>query len=297
MSLYALLSALEIGMIFSFVALGIFLTFRVLDFPDLTVDGSFPLGAAVSTTLIQTGWNPWISLGVGVSAGICAGLCTAWLYNRLKVFHILASIVTMTALYSLNIRIMGGQPNIALLDPDTIFSRSEALFHLPTLWTPLLLSTVLLLGIGGGLAWFLRTEMGLAFRASGDNPAMARALGISTAAMTALGLGLSNGLVAFAGGLYAQVQGSADVGMGIGTAIAGLASVIIGEALWPTRRMGIRLLRVCIGSLLYRVLIAVALSFDTGTAWYAFRATDLNLVTAGLVILSLLLSPRKKGAL
>src|SRR3990167_2343901 len=173
MNLYAYISALELGVIFSLVGLGVFFTFRVLDFPDLTVDGSFPLGAAVSAVLVHGGWNPGLALLISILAGIIAGLCTAW--------------------------------------------------------------------------WLLRTELGLALRASGNNPIMARAMGISTPGMIWLGLGISNGLTAFAGGLYAQAQGSADVGMGIGTVVAGLAAVIIGEALFPTRRMGWVLLRICGG--------------------------------------------------
>lgn len=293
MNLYAYTSAIELGLIFSLVGIGVFFTFRVLDFPDLTVDGSFPLGAAVSAVLVHGGWNPWLALLVSLVVGSTAGLCTAWLHTRLRVVHLLASIVTMTALYSVNLRIMG-RPNLALLEEETIFSWASRVFSLSQ-------SSVILCVTGSIVAcvltlawWFLRTELGLALRASGNNPIMARAMGVSTHGMIWLGLGISNGLAAFAGGLYAQAQGSADVGMGIGTVVAGLAAVIIGEALLPTRRIGWMLVRVCAGSILYRVAMALALSLDTGSAWYSIRATDLNLVTAGLVVLFLAVSQSKK---
>ena len=223
---------------------------------------------------------------------VCAGLCTAWLHTHLRVVHLLASIVTMTAPYSLNLRIMG-RPNLALMDQETIFTWAIRTFSLSPSSVILWVTGTLLLLVGTLAWWFLRTELGLALRASGNNSVMARAMGISTQGMIWLGLGISNGLAAFAGGLYAQAQGSADVGMGIGTVVAGLAAVIIGEALLPTRRMGGILLRVCAGSALYRFAMALALSLDTGEGWYSLRPTDLNLVTAGLLVLFLALSSRK----
>lgn len=285
MSLYAFIASLEIGLVFSLMALGVYLTFRVLDFPDLTVDGSFPLGAAVSSVLLLQGWNPWLALLLSFGCGGLAGLVTALLNVRLGIFHLLASIITMTALYSINLRIMG-RPNISLLGEETIFSPVEAFFadKLAPHYIPVLVFACLVLIIAGVLHYFLATEIGLALRATGNNPRMARAMGISTDTMTLLGVSLSNALVSLSGGLFSQAQGSADIGMGIGTIVAGLVSVIIGEALIKKRTVVWSLVSVILGSLVYRLTIGFALSFDTGDSWYALNASDLNLVTALIVV-------------
>lgn len=294
MTLYALISSLELGLVFGIMAIGVYLTFRVLNFPDLSVDGSLPLGAAVSSVLIINGTDPWIALLLAFCAGGCAGFTTAILNVRFGIMSLLASIVTMTALYSINIRIMG-RPNLALLGEQTIFSQFEAIcpeFMQPNMIN-LALYTLILIVLCSSLVYFLASEVGLALRATGNNPQMARAMGISTNNMTLLGVSLSNGLAALAGGLYSQAQGSADVGMGIGTIVAGLVSVIIGEAM--VRRKGLiwALAGVLLGSCLYRLAIGFALATGTEESFFALRASDLNLITAIIVVL-LLASPRLK---
>ena len=283
MNLVALLGAVELGLIYGLVAFGVYLSFRVLNFPDLTVDGSFPLGAAVVATAVTTGIDPWPGSALAVLAGACAGLVTALLNVRFKILHLLASILTMIALYSINLRIMG-RPNVALLTEPTILSPLDEL-PLSSLYTrPLCLAgivvAVLLL-----LIRFLRSELGLAMRATGANPRMAEAQGIPVGAMTCLGIALSNGLVALAGALFAQANGFADVTLGTGTIVVGLAAVIVGETVVPQRGVATALLGCLAGSLLYRVVVALALEAD----FLGLEASDLNLVTALLVGAALIL--------
>ena len=294
MTLYALISSLELGLVFGIMAIGVYLTFRVLNFPDLSVDGSLPLGAAVSSVAIISGVNPWLALFAAFLAGGVAGLVTAFLNVRFGIMSLLASIVTMTALYSINIRIMG-RPNLALLGEETVFSQFESISSalIPANLLNLILYALILILLVLCLYFFLATEVGLALRATGNNPQMARALGISTDGMTLLGVSLSNALVALAGGLYSQAQGSADVGMGIGTIVAGLVSVIIGEAMIRKKGVIWGLLGALIGSCLYRVVIGFALAAGTGDSAFALKASDLNLITAVIVVL-LLAGPKMK---
>ncbi len=290
MSLIAFLGAVETGLLFGLVAFGIFISFRVLDFPDLTVDGSFPLGAAVSASMIVAGLNPWLATAIAVLAGAGAGLVTAILNVKLQILHLLASILTMIALYSINLRIMG-KPNIALLGDDTVLTPLDVL-GLPYYWiTPLAFILVVLL-VSLLLVVFLKSEVGLAMRATGANSRMARAQGVSTAAMILLGMAIANGLVALAGSLFAQSQGSADVTMGVGVIVVGLASVIGGEAIMTTRTMVRAVLACLLGSILYRLVIAFALNAD----FIGLKAQDLNLVTAVLVALAIVM-PQLKGKL
>ena len=285
MTLYSFIASIEVGLVFSIMALGVFLTFRVLDFPDLTVDGSFPLGAGTGSVLVIAGVDPWLALLVAFLAGSLAGVVTAVLNVYLGIFNLLASIITMTALYSINLRVMG-RPNISLLGESTIFTPFEEWVGAslpPYAVTPIVFFLVAILVVAG-LSWFLSTEIGLALRATGNNGQMARAMGVPTRSMTILGLALSNGLVALSGGLYAQAQGSADIGMGVGTIIAGLVSVIIGEAFIGRFTIAKALVCVAFGSIVYRLVIGLALSVETGSAWYSLRATDLNLITATLVV-------------
>lgn len=290
MSLIAFLGAVETGLLFGLVAFGIFISFRVLDFPDLTVDGSFPLGAAVSASMIVAGFNPWLATAIAVLAGAGAGLVTAILNVKLQILHLLASILTMIALYSINLRIMG-KPNIALLGDETVLTPLDVL-GLPYYWiTPLAFILVVLL-VSLLLVVFLKSEVGLAMRATGANSRMARAQGVSTAAMILLGMAIANGLVALAGSLFAQSQGSADVTMGVGVIVVGLASVIGGEAIMSTRTMVRAVLACLLGSILYRLVIAFALNAD----FIGLKAQDLNLVTAVLVALAIVM-PQLKGKL
>jgi putative ABC transport system permease protein len=285
----AFLGAIETGLLFGLVAFGIFISFRILDFPDLTVDGSFPLGAAVSASMIVTGFNPWLATALAMVAGAAAGLVTAWLNVKLKILHLLASILTMIALYSINLRIMG-RPNVALLGDETLLTPLEGL-GLPYYWVAPLAFSVVVLVVGGLLVALLKSEIGLAMRATGANPRMARAQGVSTTAMILLGMAFSNALVALAGSLFAQSQGSADVTMGVGVIVVGLASVIGGEALMSTRTILLAVVACLLGSIFYRMVIAFALNAD----FIGLKAQDLNLVTAVMVTLAIVLPQLKSN--
>ncbi|AFK52000.1 ABC transporter permease [Tistrella mobilis] len=283
MSLIAWMGAIETGFVYALVALGVFLSFRILDFPDLTVDGSFPLGAAVAATAIVGGWDPFLSTALAFVAGCIAGSITAWLNVRLKILNLLASILMMIALYSINLRIMG-RPNVALLGERTVLTPFEGLGLPFYLLTPLVFAVVVIAAMIL-LIRFLNSEMGLAMRATGANARMARAQGINTAAMTLLGMALSNGLVAIGGALFAQSQGSADVTMGVGTIVVGLASVIGGEAVMSTRTIARAIIACLVGAILYRVAVALALN----AGFLGLTASDLNLVTAVLVAAAMVL--------
>jgi len=287
MSQIAFLGAIEVGLLFALVALGVYLSFRVLQFPDLTVDGSFPLGAAVCASLIVVEVNPYLASLAAALAGACAGMVTAWLNVRLKILHLLASILTMIALYSINLRIMG-RPNIALLGETTVFTPLEALGEAVDLPTYVLLPIalfVLVILVKLALDWFLNSEVGLAMRATGVNPRMARAQGIHTNRYILGGMALSNALVALAGALFAQSQGAADVTLGVGVIVVGLAAVIGGEAVMTTATVFRATLACIIGSILYRLAVAGALNADM----LGLKAQDLNLITAVLVTLAMVL--------
>ena len=277
MNLIQFMGALEIGFLYGLVAMGVLLSFRILDFPDLTVDGSFPLGAAVCAILIVSGVNPWIATFAAILAGMAAGFTTAWISVRWNILHLLASILTMTALYSINLRIMG-RPNIALLGESTIFTPIESL-SFPHLYimpcTMFVVASVVLLLIYR----FLISEKGLAMRATGANPRMGKAQGIGVNVQVLFGIALSNGLVALAGALFAQSQGFADVTMGVGTIIVGLAAVIVGEAFFNPKVILTALIACVIGSIFYRLAIAMALN----AGFLGLQASDLQLVTAVIV--------------
>jgi putative tryptophan/tyrosine transport system permease protein len=283
MNLVAFLGAIEIGLIFGLVALGVFLSFRVLNFPDLTVDGSFPLGAAVTATLIVNGVDPFLATAIALVAGALAGLLTAFLNLRFGILHLLASILTMIALYSINLRIMG-RPNVAIITEPTILTPFEGL-GLANMYVKPLVAGVVLLAAMLLLARFLLSEYGLALRATGANPRMARAQGVDTKTATYLGMALSNALVALAGALFAQTNGFADVTIGTGTIVVGLAAVILGEAILGSRSVITWIIACVLGSVLYRLAVALALNAD----WLGLSASDLNLVTAVLVAVALIL--------
>ncbi|ADJ65637.1 MULTISPECIES: ABC transporter permease [Herbaspirillum] len=288
MSLYTLLGALEIGLIFSLVALGVLISFRILVFPDLTVDGSFPLGGAVAATMIAAGYNPFLSTFIALLAGALAGFTTAWLNVRLKIMDLLASILMMIALYSINLRVMG-KPNVPLISEPTIFTILQPDAIPDYVARPLIL-LVVVIGAKLLLDWFFSSEIGLAMRATGANARMARAQGIATGRATLAGMALANSLVALAGALFAQTQGGSDISMGIGTIVIGLAAVIIGENILPARRLVWTTLAVILGAILYRFFIALALNSD----FIGLQAQDLNLVTAVLVMLALVLPMGKR---
>ncbi len=281
-------SALEQGLLYGFMVLGVFLTFRVLDFPDLTVDGSLPLGAAVTATLITNGYSPFAATAAGVLAGLCAGCVTGFLHFLLKSGNsdsnygpkLLAGILTMTALYTVNLRIMG-RSNIPLLGVDGVFEKvGDFLSATMISWNLILALAALALIIKYLLDWFLHTEFGLTLQATGDNEQMIRAMGTNTQLTRIIGLGLANALVALTGSLVAQQQGFADIGMGIGTIVAGLAGVIMGEVIFGARSISWVLFSVIGGSIVYRLLIAVSLRFG-------IAPTDLKLLTAALVVVAL----------
>ncbi|MBN3561730.1 ABC transporter permease [Aliamphritea spongicola] len=288
MSLFSFMGTLEIGLIFGLVAMGVYLTFRVLDFPDLTVDGSFTLGAAVTAALIVSGINPYLSTLAGCFAGAAAGVVTAWLNLRFNILHLLASILTMTALYTINLRVMG-KPNLALITDPTVLTPFEGL-GLANMYMKPLFVGVCVITVGILLALFLKTQYGLAMRAVGANKRMAQANGIVVKEKVYAGLALSNGLVALAGALFAQTNGFADSTMGIGTIVVGLAAVIVGETLLSSRKMLIIIFSCIVGSILYRLAIGFALNAD----FLGFNASDLNLITALLVGLALVLPQLRK---
>ena len=270
--------SLEQGLAYSLVALGIVISFRILAFPDLTVDGSFPLGAAVVARLIMEGFPPFYGTLAAVAAGFLAGCCTGFLNTRLKINSLLAGILMMTVLYSVNLRIMG-RSNIQLLTVDTFLTPLESLEV--NRFIPII-AFFMLVSVGTKMLsdLFFRTQIGFAMRATGDNEQMIRSLGVNTDGMTVLGLGISNGMVSLCGALVAQDQGFADVGMGIGMIVAGLASIIIGEALVGKQTVFRMTLAALVGSVIYKLIIAVGLRLG-------LAPTDLKLATGIMVILAL----------
>lgn len=289
MSIISFMGAVEIGLIFALVALGVWISFRVLNFPDLTADGSFPLGGAVAAVLIVSGYNPWIACLAACVAGALAGLLTSWLYVSLGILQLLASILTMIALYSINLRIMDA-PNVSLLGEATVFTPFASDEN--GYWMQPLVLLAVVCVVKGILDWFFSSQIGLALRATGANVRMACAQGIATGCYTMGGMALSNALVALAGALYVQTQGGADISMGVGTIVVGLAAVIIGETLLPSRRLFIVTLAAVLGAVLYRLFITLALEAD----FIGLQAQDLNLVTAVLVGVALVL-PKVKTKL
>lgn len=286
MSLVAALGAVEIGLIYSLVALGVFLAFRVLNFPDLTVDGSFAFGAAVTAVLIVKGWNPYAATAAALAAGCLAGLCTGFLNVHLRMLNLLASILTMIALYSVNIRVMGG-PTVPLLGQPTVLSPVTGL-GIPYPWLAPAFFLVVTAAVWALFARFLHSETGLALRATGANPLMARANGVRTERLVLLGLAITNALAALGGSLFAQLQGAADASMGIGTIIIGLAAVIGGAALVPARGLVGMTLGCIVGALVYSLVVAAALNATT----LGLTASDVNIVTAVLVCVALMFSGR-----
>ena len=275
-----LLSSVSEGLLFGFVAIGVFFTFRVLSFPDLTVDGSFVTGGAVSAVMIASGINPFLATLVALIAGLIAGTITATLNTVFRINALLSGILMMVALYSVNLRIMHGA-NIPLIRSMTIFD-SVALSFSVRRSSTLIIYTLVMLAVIFFLVlnWFLRTEIGLGLRASGDNEQMVRGLGSDTNKNVMLGCAISNGLVALAGSLVAQSQGFCDVNMGIGMIVMGLAAVIIGEGVLHPRGIANVLFACFVGTFLYRLFITIALRLGLAPG-------DLKLITATLVVLVL----------
>ncbi len=279
-------AALTQGLAYVALAWGVFISSRVLRFPDITPDGSFPLGAAVGAAAVLAGVHPLVALVAAFVTGMAAGYITALLHTRLGVTELLAGILVMTGLYSVNLRVMG-RSNLSLLDKDSIVLRLHGILPMSRNWSDDLafgaIFMVLLLGLGLVLTWFLRTDLGMAMRATGDNPAMVAAQGVDRKRMVELGLSLANGLTALSGALIAQYQSFADVGMGVGTLVAGMAAVILGETLRPRRwGLGATIVMVAVGAVAFRGLIALALRAG-------LDPIDLKLATAAFVLLALTL--------
>jgi putative tryptophan/tyrosine transport system permease protein len=277
MSILALQGSLELGIIYAFMALGVFISFRTLNMPDMTVDGSFVSGAAVSVILSMSG-HPFLGLLIAFLAGGLGGCITAFLHTKLNIQPLLAGILTMLALYSLNLKILGGKANIPLLNKPTVFSWFEKI--LSGDYSQLILAAVLLLLVLVLLHLFLNTRLGFVLRATGDNDQMVRALGVNTNVIIFIGLALANGLAALSGAMIAQYQSYVDVGMGVGMVVIGLASVIIGEVIFGTNPLLRRLIAVILGSIVYRLIIAFALEVG-------MPPTDLKLVSAVIVALAM----------
>jgi putative ABC transport system permease protein len=288
-----LIGSLTMGLILSLLALGVLFSFRIVAFRDLTVDGSLTLGGTVAATLLVAGRNPWLATLAAFLAGALAGSVTGVLATRFRINGLLAGILVMTALYSVNLRVMG-KSNLPLLKEQTVFTQVQRWSEPRGRWTigrwqvskqdasSVLLAVAVIAVVGGAAFAFLRSNLGLAMCATGDNPDMIRALGVDVGWMTTLGLAIANGLVAFAGALLAQYQGFADVQMGIGMVVWGFASVIIGESLVGSRQVGWMIVGAVMGSILFRLLVAIALR-------WGLNPNDLKLITALFVFAALVL--------
>jgi putative ABC transport system permease protein len=274
-----ILGAIAQGLLWAIMTIGVFITFRILNFADLSVEGSITTGAAIAATCIYLGFNPFIATLLALWGGMLAGLATGLLHTQLKIPALLAGILTMIGLYSVNLRIMG-RANISLLRLNTIYTPFQQ--NLGLTKAVIITGFLAVLTIIGLLYWFFGTEIGCALRATGNNPQMARAQGINTKTMIILGLLISNGLVGFSGALIAQSQSFADVQMGIGSIVIGLASVIIGEVLFGTRNFFNYLISLVLGAITYRIIIALVLKMG-------MPATDLKLFTALTVAIALAL--------
>ena len=280
-----LLGALSLGLLWSIMALGVYITYRVLDIADLSVEGTLTLGAAVTAQMIYAGRDPFLGMLLSFGAGLVAGLVTGLLHTKLKIPALLSGILTMIALYSVNLRVMG-KANLSLLRLDTAYTRISSWLGLDKTWSVILMGAVMSLALMFALYWFFGTELGSAIRATGNNPHMVRAQGIHTDTTVIIGLMLSNGLVALSGSLIAQAQNYADVQMGVGAIVIGLASLIIGEVLFARNNFLSRLFSMLLGAVTYRVIIALVLRLG-------MPADDLKLFTALTVVLALFL-PRLK---
>lgn len=285
--LLAIEGAISQGVLWGIMTLGVYITFKILNFADMTVDGSFALGGAVSAILIVKGVNPWLALVPALLAGALAGGITGILHTKVKIPDILSGILTMIALYSINIRIMG-QANTSLLGEETIITSLNEMIPISANTLALIIGIIVSILMIGLLYWFFGTEVGSALRATGNNEYMVRALGANTDTMKIIGLMLGNGLVALSGAFVAQSQGYADVGMGQGTIVIGLASIIIGEVVFGNRFNFAYILAAVIGgSIIYRIIIAVVLQLG-------MKSTDLKLLTAMIVAIALAIPVMQK---
>ncbi|WP_273950703.1 ABC transporter permease [Leuconostoc mesenteroides] len=282
-----IVSSIGQGLLWAVLGVALFLTFRILNFPDMTVEGSFPLGASTAVAMIAHGIDPFIATIAAFLVGTIAGLITGLLYTKGKIPILLSGILVMTATLSINLRIMGSA-NISLLNQKSIFS-IKILQHLPKYFNSVFLGLVIIAVITAGLIFFLQTELGQAFIATGDNPNMAQSIGIQTDRMTIMGLMLSNGLIAFGGAVIAQNNGYADINMGIGIIVIALASIIIGEVVFGELTLNERLVAVIVGSILYRLVLLAVLRLG-------FSTNDINLISA-IVLAAAMILPQLRHAL
>ncbi|MCZ3527133.1 ABC transporter permease [Lactobacillus gasseri] len=280
-----IVSAIGQGLLWALLGLGLYLTFRILNFADMTVEGTFPLGAAVAVANLAHGMSPYLATFLALLAGMLAGLVTGLLYTKGKIPILLAGILTMTAIYSINLRIMGSS-NISLIGKKTLLN-NEFLRSLPQYFNSVVLGIIVVVIITGILVFFLNTDFGQAFIATGDNPKMAKSLGIYTDSMIIIGLMLSNGIVALCGALIAQNNGYADINMGIGTIVIALASIIIGEVAFGELTLNQRLVAVTLGSIIYRLILLAVLQLG-------FSANDLNLISSIVLALCMMLPQLEK---
>lgn len=272
--------AVSLGLLWAIMTIGVYITYRVLDIADLTVEGSIAMGAAIAAQAITNGINPYIATGLSLLGGMAAGLVTGLLHTKLKIPALLSGILTMIALYSINLRVLG-KASISLLRMNTVYTVFERL-GLDSSWSIIILGLISVTVVICLLYWFFGTELGCAIRATGNNPKMVRAQGINTNTMIILGLIISNGLVALSGALIAQNQTFADVQMGTGSIVIGLASVIIGEVLFGKRNFMMRLVSLALGAITYRIIIALVLKLG-------MHSNDLKLFTAITVAVALAL--------
>lgn len=281
------------GVVWAVMALGVYITFRLLDIADLSAEGSFPLGAAICATLITNGVHPIFATIAAFFGGGLAGVVAGWIHTKLKIPALLTGILLLTALYSINLHVMTGRPNIALLGQSTLYSIVQEATGWSknlsvTVVTLLILAIIIIL-----LVTFLNTEIGLALRATGDNETMSSANGINTKRMKTLGYMLGNGLIALAGALVAQKDGFSDIGMGIGTIVIGLASIIVAEVILPNKPLAIRMISLILGSFVYRLIIDIILNQQL----ISIRATDLRLFSAILLTIVLYLPEFQRNQL
>lgn len=284
MSISVVIGAIELGLIYAVMGMGVYLSFRVLNIPDLTIDGSFTCGCAAGAVCTMAS-HPYLGMGAAFVCGMLCGLVTGILITRFRIQPILSGILTMTALYSVNLRIQGGKPNISMFGQKTIFTEIQDLLGKDT--GSIVMIIFILAVVCFVLYLFLNTQLGLSMRATGSNEAMVRASSINANQMKVIGLALANGIIAFAGALLAQYQGFADVSSSSGKMVLGLASIIVGEAFFGHRTIIRSITSVIVGSLIYRFLLTFALQFG-------LNASDLNLFSAALVALSISLPYMKK---
>lgn len=278
--------AISLGVLWSIMTLGVFITFKILDIPDMTVDGSFALGGCTTAAAMAAGINPILCILISVFVGFCAGAVTGILHTKLKIPAILAGILTMLSLYSINLKILQGKANLAMpkVGADkvsTVMDYVQNITGLSTRYSTMLFGIILLIGIICFLYWFFGTEIGCSIRATGNNEAMIRALGVNTDRMKIIGIVLANGLVALSGSIVSQSQRYSDVGMGTGTIVIGLASIIIGEVIFSkSKGFFMKLISLAAGSVIYRIVIAIVLRLG-------MNPNDLKLLTAVIVTIAL----------